>query len=78
MTQFKISIYMRDRMAFEGKAWSVFLPGDLGEFEIMAFHKPVMSLLKEGKVILDQQKEFPVKRGIMRFQNEELVILAEG
>ena len=54
-----------------------FLPGDGGEFEVMAFHKSVISLLKEGKVIVDPEKEFPVKRGIMRFQNEELVILAE-
>lgn len=77
MTQFKISIYMRDRTVFEGEGWSVFLPGDKGEFEILAFHKPIMSLLKQGKVIVDQEKEFPVKKGIMRFHNQELVVLAE-
>ncbi len=54
-----------------------FLPGDGGEFEVMAFHKSAISLLKEGKVIVDQEQEFPLKRGIMRFRNEELVILAE-
>ena len=78
MKNFKILIYTHDRTVFEGEAWSVFLPGDLGEFEVMAFHKPVISLLKEGKVIVDQKKEFPLKKGIMRFQDEELVILAEG
>lgn len=78
MTNFKISIYMRDKTVFEGEGWSVFLPGDSGEFEIMAFHKSIMSLLKEGKVIVDQEKEFPVKKGIVRFHNEELVVLAEG
>lgn len=77
MTNFKVSIYMRDKVAFEGEGWSVFLPGDTGEFEVLAFHKPILSLLKEGKVIIDQSKEFPVKKGIMRFHNEELVVLAE-
>lgn len=77
MTNFKIAIYMHDKTMFEGEGWSVFLPGDMGEFEVLAFHKPIMSLLKQGKVIVDQKKEFPVKKGIMRFEKEELVILAE-
>jgi len=50
------------------------LPGNGSEFEVMAFHKSVIS---PGKAIVDREKEFPVKRGIIRFQNEELVILAE-
>ncbi len=77
MIKFKISIYMRDRTAFEGEGWSVFLPGDKGEFEVMAFHKAMLSLLKEGKIIVDQEKEFPVKKGIVRFHKGELVVLSE-
>ena len=33
---------------FEGTAMSVILPGAEGEFEILDFHKPIISKLKKG------------------------------
>jgi F-type H+-transporting ATPase subunit epsilon len=62
---------------FEGRAESVMLPGDRGEFEILSFHVPIVSLLKRGNVVVDWKRRIPIKRGMVKFYNEECVVLAE-
>ena len=64
-------------MLFEGEAGSVFLPGDLAEFELLDFHSPIVSLLRPGRVVIDWEKEIPIKRGMVKFDNNECVILVE-
>lgn len=61
---------------FEGIAKSVVLPGDQGEFEVLDFHRPIISLLKEGNIVIDG-KFLPIKRGVAKFHKEELVALVE-
>lgn len=74
---FKVVILAPQRTIFEGEAKSVFLPGDTGEFEILEFHKPVISLLKEGLIIIDRENSLAISRGIARMRNNELVVLVE-
>lgn len=62
---------------YEGSARSVFLPGDSGEFEVLDFHKPVISLLKQGEIIIDDKEVVAVKSGVVRMQNNELTALVE-
>jgi len=73
----KVTILNPKRTIYEGEAWSVFLPGDTGEFEVLARHKPIMSLLKEGRIVIDQSKYLAVKSGIVKLYNDELVALVE-
>jgi F-type H+-transporting ATPase subunit epsilon len=73
---FKVTILNPKHELFEGKAKSVILPGDRGEFEILDFHSPVISLLKEGNVIIDG-KYLAIKRGVANFHKGELVALVE-
>jgi len=65
------------RVLFEGKAHSVFLQGDQGEFEILPYHSPVISVLRQGRIFIDRHKYVSVKKGLARFYNNELVILVE-
>lgn len=65
------------RMLYEGEASSVFLEGDQGSFEILPYHYPVFSLLKEGEIIIDWEKKLKIKSGIVRFFGTECVIIAE-
>jgi F-type H+-transporting ATPase subunit epsilon len=66
------------RILYEGEAWSVFVPGTEGEFEIMNNHKPVMSLLRPGQIILDWKKTVPLKKGIVKaFRNEVVALIEE-
>jgi len=61
---------------FDGVAKSVILPGDEGEFEVLDFHKPIVSSLKRGEIVIDNMA-FPIARGIMRFYKEQMTALVE-
>jgi len=63
---------------FEGKARSVMVPGEQGVFEILPFHKRILSRLVSGTVTIDQ-KMIPIHRGIIKADlNKVTIILEEG
>ena len=64
-------------MVFEGEASSIFLPGDLAEFELLDHHAPIVSLLRPGVVTVDWEKVFPIKQGMVKFDRNECMILVE-
>ena len=64
-------------MIYEGDAKSVFLPGDLAEFELMDFHAPIVSLLRPGRVSVDWKMSIPIKRGMVKFDHNECTVLVE-
>ncbi len=72
----KVSVMDHRQTYFEGVANSVILPGDYGEFEVMEFHKTIISLLVAGEIIIDNVG-FPISRGIVCVENDELVALVE-
>ena len=74
---FSLKILNPKHIVYEGQVSSVFLPGDSGEFELLAYHVPIVSLLKEGEIIVDWKSRIPIKKGMLRFMNEECVILLE-
>jgi F-type H+-transporting ATPase subunit epsilon len=60
---------------FEGKAQSVIFPGMNGTFEILMNHKPLLSRLRSGTIVVDQ-KAIPVSQGVVRvFFNQVLAII---
>lgn len=71
-----VSIINQAQVVFEGVANSVIVPGDYGEFEVLPFHWPIVSLLVKGEIIIDNMG-FPIAKGIMRFAGEDLVALVE-
>lgn len=73
-----MTILNPDKVLFEGQARSVFVPGDLAEFEILDYHAPIVSLLRAGSVIIDGKTTIPVSKGMVKFDREECVILADA
>ncbi len=73
---FKVSIIEYSQLIFESMARKVILPGDYGEFEVLAFHHPIISLLREGYIEVDGVS-FPVRKGIAKFDANELVVLMQ-
>lgn len=65
------------QVIFEGEAKSVFLPGDRAEFEILEYHAPIVSLLRKGTIAIDWEKRIPVKRGLVKFDRGECLVLIE-
>ena len=74
---FNVTILNPKRRIYEGGAWSVFLPGNLGEFEVLSSHKPIISLLKQGEIVIDWNKYIPISKGVMSMSKNELVALVE-
>ena len=74
---FNVTILSSKRVLYEGQAQSVFLSGDLGEFEVMENHKSIISLLKEGDIVVDGEKSIFIKRGIAKMNKNEFVAMVE-
>ncbi len=73
----KLTILSPKQVIFEDEAESVFLPGDLAEFEVLDYHVPIVSLLRTGNVVVDGDKKIPIRRGMIKFDRNECMILVE-
>lgn len=62
---------------FEGRSASVILPGTEGEFEILDFHKPIISRLKKGVIVVDNEKEIMIAGGVMSMNKQQLVAMVD-
>ena len=65
-----------ERLIYEGKAFNVILPGEHGVFEILPFHKRLMSRLLAGLVIIDK-KVMRIKRGVVKVGLNQVTIIVE-
>jgi F-type H+-transporting ATPase subunit epsilon len=61
---------------FEGKAKSVVVPGEEGVFEVLPFHKRILSRLLSGTALIDE-KHFPIGRGIIKVNQNKVTIIVE-
>ncbi|MBI4430395.1 MAG: hypothetical protein HY587_01615 [Candidatus Omnitrophica bacterium] len=63
---------------YRGQASSVTLPGEVGIFEVLSNHKPLLTLLISGHVMIDN-KGIPIRRGIVKVvQNKVFAIVEES
>jgi F0F1-type ATP synthase epsilon subunit len=62
---------------FEGMARGVIVPGEQGTFEVLPFHKRMLSRLVTGDIFIDE-KAFPIRRGIIKVDRNSVTIIAEG
>jgi len=72
-----VTILNPKHVIFDGEAYSVFLPGDMAEFELLDFHAPIVSLLRPGRVVVDWKTSIPIKKGMVKFDDNECMILVE-
>jgi F-type H+-transporting ATPase subunit epsilon len=77
----KLEIVTPEKTIFTGEVSLVQLPGIDGSFEILDRHAPLISVLKTGKIkIEDMQKQvqfFDIKGGVVEVLNNKVLILAE-
>ena len=71
-----VTILSNVKAVFKGKAESVIVPGDTGVFEIMSYHKRVLSRLLKGVIDVDGQ-EFPIARGVIKVDKNHVMIVVE-
>lgn len=73
----KLTVLSPKQTIYDGEAKSIFLPGDLAEFEILDYHVPIVSLLRAGNVVVDGENNIPIRRGMVKFDRNECMILVE-
>ena len=71
-----VSILNTSRVIFTGQSKSVIVPGEEGTFEILPFHKRIMSRLVTGSVVVDQQS-FQIRRGVIKADQNAVTIICE-
>ena len=65
-----------NRVIYKGRAKSVVIPGEQGVFEVLPFHKRILSRLISGTLFIDEQK-VPIQRGIIKVAQNSVTIIAE-
>ncbi|MCX6232130.1 MAG: ATP synthase F1 subunit epsilon [Bacteroidetes bacterium] len=76
-----IEIITPDETVFEGIVKLAQFPGIDGSFEILNMHAPLISVLKKGKIkIQDDQNQiqfFEIKGGVVEVLKNKILVLAE-
>ncbi len=74
---FKISIMTPEALLYQNEVQSVFFTGDQGEYELLAYHYPVLGILNAGNIIIDWRDAVPIKFGIVKFFANDCIVLVE-
>ena len=72
----EVLILSPEGVIFEGKAESVSLPGERGTFEVLSFHKNLLSRLFSGSIVVDG-RAFSICRGIVKVKQNIVTIISE-
>lgn len=64
---------------FEGDIKTSKFPGDLGQFQVLKGHAPIVSTLKNGYIIyidsLQKEHKLKIKSGIVEVLNDNIIAL---
>ncbi len=71
-----VTVLSPREIIFEGKASSVVVPGEQGVFEILPFHKRIISRLISGILLINGQG-LPIRRGIVKVNKNQVTIILE-
>ena len=72
-----VKIVTPEKIIFQGKADRVILPGEAGVFEVLPFHKTILSRLLAGTIIIDEET-FAVFRGVVQAAFNRVTIIMEN
>jgi F-type H+-transporting ATPase subunit epsilon len=76
---FPLHIFSIDREVFVGQANSLTVPAATGQMQILAQHTPLVSLLKEGEVIIESnsgvEQKLPITGGVVQVTPSEVTAL---
>lgn len=61
---------------FEGRAQSAVFPGEMGVFEVLPFHKPLLSRLISGIIIVDNFR-IEIERGVVQVKSNKVTAIIE-
>ena len=82
MDKLKLEILTPNGEIFNGEAVSVVLPGEEGEFGVLAGHSSLTTLLTSGVVDVEKEdksvESIVISWGVVQVDEEKVIILVEG
>ncbi len=76
MLQLDVKILSPRKIIYSGKAGNVILPGEQGVFEILPYHKPILSRLISGILYIGEES-LSIRRGIVKANKNTVTIIVE-
>ena len=71
-----VRILTTHQCLFEGRAMQVTLPGEAGVFEVYRFHRPLVSRLLSGVVLVDELA-IPIARGVVKVERNGVTAIVD-
>jgi len=82
MDMFKLEILTPNGVIYDGNAASVVLPGEEGEFGVLAHHASVTTLLEAGVIDIEKEdksvESVLINWGVVHVDEEKVIVLVEG
>lgn len=82
MSNLKLEILTPNGEIYNGKALSVTLPGEEGEFGVLAEHSSLSTLLDAGVIDIEKEdksiESILINWGVVQVDEEKVVVLVEG
>ena len=75
--KFKCIILSPNQLIYENEIQRIFLTGDTGEYELLAYHYPLLGVLKKSDVVIDGKEKIAIRGGVVRFFANECIIMVE-
>ena len=73
-----LHIITKEEELFSGKVDSIMLPGEMGKFQVLKNHMPLVSTLREGIIVYKhdgRKHKLPIKKGMVEVLNNEVNVL---
>ena len=82
MDTLKLEILTPNGQIFDGEAVSVTLPGEEGEFGVLANHSSLSTLLEAGVIDIEKEdktvESILINWGVVNVDEEKVIVLVEG
>ena len=82
MDKLKLEILTPNGQIFNGEAVSVTLPGEEGEFGVLAHHSSLTTLLEAGVIDIEKEdktvESILINWGVVNVDEEKVIVLVEG
>ena len=82
MDMLKLEILTPNGMIYDGDAISVILPGEEGEFGVLAHHASLTTLLEAGVIDIEKEdksvESVLINWGVVQVDEKKVIVLVEG
>ena len=71
-----VTILSSRGVLFSGQAHHAVFPGEQGVFEVLPFHRPLVSRLLPGIILIDE-RSIPIQRGVVKVESDSITAIVE-